>query len=266
MALSGLRDDLSALALEPYSVVVFGSLALGTWRAATSDINVALVLSRADAVTLRRLGPALGRARKAARVTPIIFERGELPDMADAFAVKLAHIRAHHVVIIGADPFADLRIDPEHLRVRIEQELRNQLVRLRRKISELGHDALGAARIVLAAVTPLAIELEAALALTRQRRPDEGGLPVLTRQRRPDDVGPPVQPDENEAGLRATFEAAARRFDLDAPLLMRLADLREAVTRDAAPDAIDMIDRLLGVLERAADFVHRWQPARGNTT
>lgn len=74
-------------------------------------------------------------------------------------------------------------------------------MRLRRSVSEIGHDTLQATRVLMAAVNPLAVELEALLTLT--------GAGTLG------------------ADMRTTLRTAAQHFDLDAPLSDHLADLRE---------------------------------------
>lgn len=210
--------------LEPIgrcSVSVFGSLAQGTWRP-SSDVNVAIVGERFDGAALRALGPILARAQSS-RVSPILFERRELSALAVVFAVKVAHIKSHHVVILGDDPFSGLTIDRTHLRSRIEQELCNQLVRLRRTICRVAGDDGLAARVVLAAATPLLVELESVLVF----------------------LGEPPPPD------RASIAAlAAKRLDLDGDLLSTLARRTELTTPPHA-----LLDQLLTTLERVVAFV-----------
>jgi hypothetical protein len=53
---------------------------------------------------------------------------------ADVFPVFYDEIKRCHTVLHGRDVFSDLTIEPHHLRLRIEQELREVQIRLRRAV------------------------------------------------------------------------------------------------------------------------------------
>jgi hypothetical protein len=63
----------------------------------------------------------------------LLVER-EIPRAADVFPLFYDDIRACHVLLSGSDPFADLVISDHHRRLRIEQELREASIRLRRAV------------------------------------------------------------------------------------------------------------------------------------
>jgi hypothetical protein len=82
----------------------------------------------------------LNLARFSARIETMILTEAEIPRAADAFPLLYDDIKRCHVVFHGTDPFAPLHIDERHLRLRIEQELREAQIRLRRAVV----DGLGA--------------------------------------------------------------------------------------------------------------------------
>lgn len=227
-ALSRLLTALEKLAPEPSALVVYGSLAKGTWREGESDVNLAVVLEEARPSTLEALGGPLRAAHRAVRVRPFVVERREIPRLADAFPIKLADIHRASHVILGDDPFAAVVIDREHLRLRTEQELRNHLLRLRRH-AIFADDPRQLAKPIYAASATLAFELGALLELDGRPRP-------------------------NDASFRAVLQAAARAFDLDGATLETLCDIREGADI-VEPRAL--FEATLRVVAQAVDVADR---------
>jgi predicted nucleotidyltransferase len=123
-----------ALGEKLVSLVVYGSAARGGYQEGRSDVDVAVVLREASRATLLAVANALQVARYSARIESIILTEAEIPRSTDVFPLLYDDIRRHHVVLTGKDPFADLTISDRNRRVRIEQELREAQVRLRRAV------------------------------------------------------------------------------------------------------------------------------------
>ena len=64
----------------------------------------------------------------------MILTASEIPRAADVFPLLYDDIRREHVLLAGADPFSDLAISDRHRRLRVEQELREAQIRLRRAV------------------------------------------------------------------------------------------------------------------------------------
>src|ERR1700730_1039423 len=95
-------EDLSA-------VVLFGSAAEGRMRQ-TSDVNVIVVLRRADPAKLEAIGEAYRLAHAAIRLSAMFILESEIDIAKDAFAVKFADITTRHEVLYGDDPCVGLTI------------------------------------------------------------------------------------------------------------------------------------------------------------
>lgn len=214
---------LAPLAPEPSALVIYGSLAKGTYREGESDINLAVVLHQGSPETLRALAEPLRAAYREARVEPFIVEARELPRLADVFSVKLADIQDAHHVLAGEDPFAALTIEPEHMRLRVEQELRNHLLRLRRHALFAGDDPRLLARAIYAAATSLTIDLTALLRVAGHSVSDPSPLGIARQ--------------------------SAAAFDFDRKTLEALCAIKSGGAIDA-PEAL--FQRLLDLVARAA--------------
>jgi predicted nucleotidyltransferase len=114
------------------SLVVHGSAVRGGFDAATSDVDLVVVLKDGSRETLAKLSEPLQLARAAARIEAMILTERELSGAADVFPLLYRGIKRRNVVLFGADVFGALTIEPRHLRLRIEQELREAQIRLRR--------------------------------------------------------------------------------------------------------------------------------------
>lgn len=229
--LETLRTNLAAAAGDKLAaLIVFGSVARGRYRPKQSDVNVAVLLRDTSRGTLEAITPALKAAWRAVVVEPMILGVDEIGRMADIFPVKLLEIQSHHVVLHGDDPLAGLEINREHLRLRTEQELRNLLLRLRRRyISIVGDDRAMSAALADAARS-LAVDLATLMQLCGKELPD----------------------DSHSARI---LEAAAAAFHLDGGALSRMAALRRS---DKAETGLaELYDQALRAIERAVDIADR---------
>ncbi|MGK4006508.1 nucleotidyltransferase domain-containing protein [Sorangium sp. So ce1036] len=136
-----LGDDLEGL-------LVYGSAARGGYRDGQSDVDVVVVLRDASRERLDAIANALKLARYAARIEAMILTADEIPRAADVFPLLYDDIRRCHVLLSGRDPFSALVIDEKNRRLRVEQELREAQIRLRRAVV----DAMGADEALRGAV------------------------------------------------------------------------------------------------------------------
>lgn len=113
------------------SVVLYGSAARGEYREGRSDLNILVLLREVDPPALRR-GSALARAWVAeGNPPPLMLGVEELRRSLDVFPIEYSDIRDAHRVLHGEDPFAALEIDPEHLRLQCEHEIKGKQIQLR---------------------------------------------------------------------------------------------------------------------------------------
>ena len=113
-------------------LIVHGSAVRGGWRAGASDVDVVVVLAEATQQALESIGPALELARVSARIEAMILTKDEIPRSADCFPLLYSDLARTSVTLSGTNPFKDLAVPEHHKRLRIEQELRELRIRMRR--------------------------------------------------------------------------------------------------------------------------------------
>jgi predicted nucleotidyltransferase len=229
-ALESLASSLrEAAGAEFAGLVLYGGLARGRFREGRSDVNVVILLHRADIDVLDRISPVLRKARRAAAVEAMLITPAEVPAATFEFPTKFLDIKRHHIVLAGADPFAALEVPRVMVQLRIAQSLRNLLLRLRRRYATAFDDEPGLKETLIEVARPLAIELLAMLY----------------------DDGRPVPENDQTA---AVFTAAASAFGLDGVVLAELAALRAATPRGAGAGGVGALyGRLLDLVARLAD-------------
>ena len=165
-ALQGLVEGLQvALGERLCGLVLYGAATSPDFQPGQERARVMVVLSTADAGTLMDARGPLEQARRAAGVMPYILRQGELARLADAFPVRVRSMKAHHRVMHGRDPFEEVSVKPADLRLRLEQELRNRLLRLRAAYVNTAEHLPSLRQQVLQQSRGLWMDLEAILSL-----------------------------------------------------------------------------------------------------
>jgi len=228
-AITRLRDDLAGAAgMNLAGLILYGGLARGRYRPGKSDINIVVLLNDTGTASLNAIAPILRAAWRAWRIEPFIIRPAEIDRLAVAFPTKMLDIARHHVVLAGADPFGDIQVSREQVRLRIEQGLRNSELRLRRRYLSIFDDTPSLVTTLAEVAASLKVEFAAMLQLVHRDAP-------------------------SEATTAAVLQAAAEAFDLDRETLARIAALRREADQDE--DLPALYDRTLAVIARATETV-----------
>jgi hypothetical protein len=207
-------------------LILYGGLARGRFYLGRSDINLVVLLREVSAAMLTAVAPTLNAAWRSIRVEPFILTPAEIPRVAAAFPIKLLDIKDYHVVLHGEDPFATLQVPRAFIRLRVEQELRNLGLRLRRRFLGRTGNPAALAEALSAAARPLAVQLASLLRLAEKE------VPAVDR-------------------TAAILDLAAVTFGLDRAALAELAGLRAGA--QPTGDAAGLYTRVLQAIARAAD-------------
>src|SRR5688572_7922706 len=113
------------------SVVAYGPAVQDSAYPAIGGEYLLIVLVDLEPETLRRLREPVRWWLGRGRPWPRLFTPELLRASADVFPIELVDIASRHRVVFGADPIEDLSIEPGHLRLQLERELREKLMRLR---------------------------------------------------------------------------------------------------------------------------------------
>lgn len=219
------------LSSELHGLILYGGVLRGRHHAG-SDVNLLIILKRTSLDILTRLEKPLTAARRRFNLAPFILELGELERIADVYPIKLNDILRHHQIVWGSEPLPDIKVSPEHVRLHLEQGLRNLQLRLRRHLAEHASDRLSLRQHYQTMTRPLAIHLAELLILN-----GECDVP------------------EDTAGV---FARAHARWNL--PALAPLAELRQNDGYEP-PDWTELGDLLLAGLQTIIQHADRMEMA-----
>lgn len=125
------------------SLVVFGSLAAGSFDPGRHTARSVLVLESVDLDMLRQLakgGAKLGKDRIAA---PLIMTPEYIDASVDVFPLEFIEIQQRHFCVFGSDHFEGLSFDQTHVRLQCEREIKTLLISMRQGLlSAAGHEKL----------------------------------------------------------------------------------------------------------------------------
>jgi predicted nucleotidyltransferase len=229
-AINDRLDELTASLVELcgsslVGLVVHGSAVRGGWSEGTSDVDLIVVLGDDSEALLAAIGPALELARFSARIEAMILTKDEIERSADCFPLLYGDIAKTSLTIVGTNPFTDLAISDEHIRLRIEQELREIRIRMRRVATDMAGKP-NFAGAVEHKVKQLRSPLWALLTLRNEGVDDH---------------------------LDAVLDGAAKTYGVD------VTPLRHTHEEPAAA-----YTTLAKLLDAALDDVDTWTPERGN--
>ena len=160
-----------ALGENLHAVVLHGSAARGDYVAGESDVDLVVVLGNAPIDVLEEIGAGLQLARYKARIEAILLLEKETNRVADVFPLMIQDIAEAGIALRGVNPFVGVATKPEHVRLRVEQELRNTQLRLRRATAEARGDIAILQQVVRRKSRQLRSSLRAALGLFGEEAP-----------------------------------------------------------------------------------------------
>ncbi|MBW2423617.1 MAG: hypothetical protein JRG86_05175 [Deltaproteobacteria bacterium] len=113
------------------AVAVTGEAASSTYRAGQTPLQSVVVLEEVTPVALRASRPALRRWARRRIPTPLFLDPAYLASALDSFPLEFLEIAEHHVLLHGdASLFESIQIDPAHLRLEVEEQLRGKMLHL----------------------------------------------------------------------------------------------------------------------------------------
>jgi predicted nucleotidyltransferase len=227
-AVSALRVELGE---NLYSCCLYGSAVRGNSIDGVSDINLLIILNQSNAAAHEAIARAIGG--KPA-IDPFVLNRHGLERSERAFAPKFASIKRNYRVLHGADPLADLKVDPALEKFLCEQAIRNLRLRLAYSfITRQQHKAYD--KFVVRNITAMFVQFSEILRLNGAAIPPafEDRVPLLEKA-----------------------------FKVDGQVLRDLAALKKSPKPFSETEATSWHERLFPVLDAVVNWIEANWPAK----
>lgn len=165
-------DDLkTTLAGKLKSVVLYGSAATGDFLEGVSGYNLLVVAEPLGTSELQAVHPAAVKWEKAGNPLPQFFTSAELAGSADTFPIEILDMQRSRKVLFGADLLAGLTVDPAHLRMQLEHDLKSKLLFFRQRYVAASNAPERLASLLASSVSTFLVLFRAALELYDEKVP-----------------------------------------------------------------------------------------------
>lgn len=113
------------------AIILYGSAARGEYIYKQSDINFLIILSEEGIRNLRSALQIIPKWKKKNVSTPLMLTPRYIKSALDSFPIEFLTMKQKYHVVYGEDILAGIEIQPAHLRLQCERELRGKLLYLR---------------------------------------------------------------------------------------------------------------------------------------
>jgi len=137
------------------AIIIFGSATGKDFIPGSSDINLFLEFQKVDLAVLKKSLKLVAKGMRKKIVAPLFFTKEYMKNSSDVFPIEFLEMAGNHLLLCGEDPFANLEINREHLRLECEEQLRSKLIRLRQTYLEVGLQRRGLDRLLKDSLTSL---------------------------------------------------------------------------------------------------------------
>lgn len=125
----------SKLGADLKMAALYGSIAReGDFKEGRSDINILFVASNLDTGVFGDISSIVQRAKEDSRISPLFLLEKELHKISEFFPIKFYEIKKFHKVIYGDDILQNIPIEWKFLKERVQQEILNIKMKLRKSL------------------------------------------------------------------------------------------------------------------------------------
>jgi len=135
------------------SVILYGSGAGSDFNPRTSDLNFLVILPE-DAIDHLDLAiDTVSRWRKRNVATPLFMTQSYIESSLDSYPLEFLNIKKNYILVYGKDVLKDISVQPHHLRLQCEREIKGKLLLLREGFLETEGKQKRIAELIKASIT-----------------------------------------------------------------------------------------------------------------
>jgi len=161
----------TALADKLKSVVLYGSAADGDFIEGVSGHNLLVVAEPLGARELTAISTAAQKWEQAGNPLPQFFTPTELAGSADAFPIEILDMQRSRKTLFGADLLTSRTVDPAHLRMQLEHDLKSKLLFFRQRYLAASQDPKRLAKLLASSLSTFLVLFRAAIKLYDEDTP-----------------------------------------------------------------------------------------------
>jgi len=135
------------------SVILYGSGAGSDFNPHTSDLNFLIILSEEAIDHLDWAIETVSKWRKRNVATPLFMTQSYIQSSLDSYPLEFLNIKKNYILVYGEDVLKDISLQPHHLRLQCEREIKGKLLLLREGFLETEGKQKRIAELIKASIT-----------------------------------------------------------------------------------------------------------------
>ena len=216
-------DDLIA-------IILYGSAARGEYIYKKSDINFLIVMSESGIKRLRGALPFISKWKKRNVSTPLMLTPEYIQSALDSFPIEFMTMKQNYRVVYGEDILAAIEIQPRHLRLQCEREMRGKLLSLREGYLNTNGKSSMIKRLIKATIPAFSSIFSALLFLKDEELPES---------------------------KRQIFMKTADVFNLDSKVFENILDLENKKPRLKKEQIYDLMQQYIEQVAKLTDITDK---------
>ena len=213
---------------ELISIILFGSAARGEYIHKRSDLNFLITLSDSGIQQLKRAFSLIPKWRKKKVSTPLFLTKQYIQTALDSYPIEFLSMKQYHQVVFGEDVLSSIEIQPEHLRLQCERELRGKLIHLRQEYLNTGGKSRRIKNLLRFSL-PAFISIFSALLYIKQA--------------------------DNPKSKKEIFESTAEIFGLDKAVFDKVLKLQANKTKFTKEEITQSLEQYINQIEKLTTIV-----------
>lgn len=143
------------------SIFVCGSAAAtaaGDYIPKVSSISLLVILEKLGFQELQKSLKTVSKGIKKKIAAPLFLTRKHIETSTDVFPIEFLEMKENHLTLFGEDLLAPLQINPAHIRLFCEEQIKGKLIRIRQAYLEIGLKRKGVEALLkesLSSLTPI---------------------------------------------------------------------------------------------------------------
>lgn len=228
-------DCRKAFGEELKAVCLYGSGARGEYVPGRSDLNFLLLLSERGIRELDRAFGLVAKWRKRNVAVPLFLTEEYIKQSLDSFPLEFLDMKLHHLLLYGTDPFEDLQIRKEDLRLQCEREAKGKLLILREAYVSSGGRPRDLSTLLARSIVAFSIVFEGLLYLK--------GLEI---------------PPDRSGVIRAVCEVAGLRKDI----FLEVLSIKAGTVKPTREELLQLIVDYIEEVRKLAFWVDKMEEGR----
>ncbi len=216
---------------KPNCIMLYGSAVGKNFIAGKSDVNLLLIYDQVNFNLLKVLKRIFKKFIKSLKTNPVVIDINYIKSSADVFPMEFLEWKEKNLIIWGKNPFEELQISNENLRLEIEENLKGKLLRLIQSYFELEDNSIKLRLFLEKTINNFIVVFKNIIRLKSQT------------------------PPENELSI---IELLSKEIDIELPNSKMIIDMKKNPKLKKSKEEIESIfEGYINEIQKVAEYVDR---------